>query len=237
MTVKLSSVYSSAHLMYIDNRSLDAYGNAIIRDFAPELLIEPQPVNIEAFIGDYLGLPEMEYQRLSLDGRVHGMTAFDTGLIEVIHDDTNKPKKIPVKAGTILIDISLADEKGEHRRRFTTMHEASHWLLHRSIPIPTGYDPAEPSEEGFMMERQVDFLASTLLMPLSAVRIAFRNYFAFYAMKPRQIVRNASVWDNLIAAQLPEYLEKTFNVSPEAAMIRLEKLNALVDGEPMKLSV
>ena len=224
--MKLDSVYSSAHLMYIDNGSLDRYGNAIIHDFAPELLNEPQPVDIEAFVEDYLKLPEVEYQRLSLDGSVHGMTAFDTGLIEVFHEDTDMPKKIPVEAGTILIDISLADEKGEHRRRFTTMHEASHWLLHRNIPIPT---------EALMMERQADFLASTLLMPLSAIRIAFRNYFGFYAMQPRQIIRNASTWDNAIAAQLPEYLEKIFNVSPEAAMIRLEKLNALVDSEPMKL--
>jgi hypothetical protein len=78
------------------------------------------------------------------------------------------------------------------------------------------------------MERQADFLASAILMPKPALREAFKNYFASYGEKPRQIIRGHNPTDDFYAKQLPEYIAKIFNVSNRAALIRLEKLTAII---------
>ena len=79
------------------------------------------------------------------------------------------------------------------------------------------------------MERQADFIASVILMPRPALRVAYRYFFNFYGEKPRQIIRRTSLLDDCYAKQLPEYVAKKFNVSKRAALIRLEKLNAIVN--------
>jgi len=79
------------------------------------------------------------------------------------------------------------------------------------------------------MERQVDFLSSAILMPRPALREAFKAFFRFYDEKPRRIIRGKSQMDDAFAEQLPQYISKNFNVSPKAALIRLEKLTGIVD--------
>ena len=80
-----------------------------------------------------------------------------------------------------------------------------------------------------IMERQADFLASAILMPRPAVRTAFRYYFKYYDEKPRRIIRGISPRDDYFAKELTDYISKTFGVSKRAALIRLEKLTAIVD--------
>jgi Zn-dependent peptidase ImmA (M78 family) len=79
------------------------------------------------------------------------------------------------------------------------------------------------------MERQADFLASAILMPRPALRVLLRQFFKIYGEKPRRLIRGEDRWDKLLAEQLPEYVASTFNVSKRAALIRLEKLTAIVD--------
>jgi Zn-dependent peptidase ImmA (M78 family) len=79
------------------------------------------------------------------------------------------------------------------------------------------------------MERQADFLASAILMPRPALRNAFRDFFRFYGEKPHRIIRGTCPMDDGFVALLPEYIAKTFNVSKRAALIRLEKLTAIVN--------
>jgi Zn-dependent peptidase ImmA (M78 family) len=81
------------------------------------------------------------------------------------------------------------------------------------------------------MERQADFLSAAILMNRPALRVAFKNYFAGYCDKPRRIVRKSSIMDDLYAENLPEYVAQIFGVSKRAALIRLEKLTAIVDKD------
>jgi Zn-dependent peptidase ImmA (M78 family) len=81
-------------------------------------------------------------------------------------------------------------------------------------------------------ERQADFLASAMLMPKPTLRMAFREFFRFYREKPRVLVRSGNPYDDCLATQLSEYVAGLFGVSKRAAMIRLEKLGAIV-GKPV----
>jgi Zn-dependent peptidase ImmA (M78 family) len=179
------------------------------------------------------------------------MTAFNDGMVEIMDEVTGRVTELPVTAGTVIIDSSLEAKRNEARRRFTMTHEGCHWLIHRkAFSEDNPFGPAGIYANQFLaakegrvdysrsqkertdiesMERQADFLASAILMPKPALREAFKDYFKFYDEKPRRIVRGISPMDDCHATQLPEYVAKIFNVSKRAALIRLEKLTAIVD--------
>jgi hypothetical protein len=254
--IEIKTGYSLAGVPYIANDALDAYAETVIADFEPGCLTIPGRVNAEGFVEYYLGLT-VEYRRISYDRRILAMTAFNTGLIQTADELTGLPEPIPVRAGTVVADTSLTAKRNLPRLRFTLMHEAAHWLIHRPAFAP-GNPFGSPgvyenqylaAKEGRIdysrsqkertdierIERQADFLASALLMPRPALRKAFRDFFRFYGEKPHRLVRGANPMDDCHAAQLPKYIAGIFGVSKRAALIRLEKLSAIVNagGRPL----
>jgi len=249
--LELDTAYSFTQVPYISYDALEIYAEQIIGDFSPERLKIPGILNVDEFLEYYLKL-NVEFRKICFNHKVLGITAFNDGMVDIINEDTGVQDEFPVKAGTVIIDTSLSSKRNERRMRFTMMHEGGgHWLLHRkafSSNNPLG--PAGIYENQFIaakagngdylrtqqerndierMERQADFLAAGILMPRPALRVAFRDFFKFYNEKPRRIIRGASPMDDCFAKQLPEYVAKTFNVSEKAALIRLEKLTAIVD--------
>jgi len=248
--LELSTSYTLSQIPYITYDALDDYAEALVRDFAPESLDTPIPVDVDAFLEFYLNLT-VDFRRISYTKKVLGLTAFNEGTVEIMDDDTGCVVKLPVETGTVIVDSSLNVKRNEQRRRFTMTHEGCHWLIHRkAFAVDNPMGPAGIYENQFLaakegrvdysrnkserteiewMERQADFLASAILMPKPALRMAFKDYFKFYGEKPRRIVRGASPMDDCYAKQLPEYIANIFNVSKRAALIRLEKLTAIVD--------
>lgn len=249
--IELNTSYTLSRIPYITYDALDSYAEAIVADFQPELLHIPGIINADAFIEYYLDL-QMEYHRICYDRKVLGMTAFNTGYVQIANEKTGMPEPLLVKGGTVILDTSLTVRKRSlPRLRFTIMHEGAHWLLHREAFAennPMGHvgvyeNQYLAAKEGRMdysrcqrertdserIERQADFLSSAILMPRPALRTAFRSFFELYGEKPRRIVRGISPLDDCYAAQLPEYIAKLFGVSKRAALIRLEKLSAIVE--------
>jgi len=251
--IELKTCYTFSQVPYLTYDVLEDYAEQVVADFAPERLKNPGVLDVDRFIEYYLGL-SVEYHRICYDRKVLGMTAFNDGRIDVADEDTGLPKPLPVKKGTIVIDTSLTAKRNVPRLRFTMMHEgAGHWMLHnKAFSADNPFGPAGvyknqylAAKEGRMdysrsqkertdierMERQADFLASAILIPRPALRVTFREFFKFFDEKPRRIVRGTSLLDDSYAKQLPEYVAKTYNVSNRAALIRLEKLTAIVDGK------
>jgi len=237
---------------YITYDALDAYAEDVLRDAMPEALNSLCPVDAERFVEFYLGL-DVLFKCLSYDRQILGMTAFNAGYVQVLDELTGVSEPMFVEAGTVIIEPSLTLKRNIQRRRFTYLHEGSHWLLHRkafSADNPYGdvgkyenqylaakegridYSRCQKErDDSERMERQADFLASAILMPRPALRMAYRDFFKFYGEKPREIIRGVDGLDDCFAAQLPEYIGKIFNVSKRAALIRLEKLGAIVDKQ------
>lgn len=250
--LELDCSYTFTRVPYLLNEVLDEYAERIISDAAPENLRAPIPVDVDAFLEFYLRL-SVEYKKLSYSDKVLGLTAFNTGYIQIINEDNMKPVPLPVKEGTVIIDTSLLSRRNEPRLRFTLMHEGSHWMLHRRLFSTDNilfsnekYDnqylaakegridysrSQRESNDTERIERQADFLASALLLPRPALRIAYRNYFRYYGQKPIRIIRGKDAWHDNHADLLPKYIARQFNVSKRAALIRLEKLNAIVRND------
>ena len=249
--LEIDTCYSFSQVPYITYDALENYAEKIVCDFSPELLRTPGIINVEEFLEYYLGL-SVVYRRICYNRKILGITAFNDGMVDIISDETGQPDELPVTKGTVIIDPSLLQKRNEPRGRFTMVHEGGgHWLLHRKAfandnPFgPAGiyknqYLAAKEGRGDYLrstkertdierMERQADFLAASILMPRPAMRIVYRQYFKYYGEKPRRIIRGTSPMDDLFAKQLPEYVAKTFNVSNKAALIRLEKLMAIVN--------
>jgi Zn-dependent peptidase ImmA (M78 family) len=249
--VKLYTGYSFSCVPYITYEALDAYAESVVTDFAPELLYTPGIINTDAFIEYYLGL-QTEYHRICYDRKVLGMTVFNDGFIQVANEETGAPEALPVTKGTVVLDTSLTTKRNLPRLRFTMTHEGIHWLVHKEafsecnpvVHIGAYENQYLAAKEGRIdysrsrnertdierIERQADFLASAILMPRPALRAAFREFFRRHNEKPVRIIKGASAIDDSFAVQLPEYIAALFGVSKRAALIRLEKLTAIVDG-------
>jgi len=244
--------YSLSMIPYTTYDLLDDYAEELIRDFAPDALETPCTLDVDKFIEFYLCL-DVNYRHLCVGNNILGITAFNDGIIEVLNDETRHAEKIPVKTGTVIINPTLLAKRNAPRLRFTMMHEGSHWLLHRrAFAEDNLFGPAGKYENQFIaakegrmdysrskkentdierMERQADFLASAILMNRPALRVAFKDFFKRYDEKPRRIHRGASVTDDRLAKELPKHMATVFGVSKRAALIRLEKLTAIVDND------
>jgi len=245
----LECSYSFSLVPYVYNDVLDDYAVAVLRDAIPEVLDRPMPVDVEWLLDYYLHL-SVEFKKLSYGKKVLGMTAFNPGYIQIINED-GQPDALLVDSGTIVIDSSLLRKRNEHRMRFTMMHEGTHWMIHQRafskenllfenqkyenqylaakegcIDYSRNQKERTDSER---LERQADFFASAILIPKPTLRMAFVDFFKFYGVKPKAIVRGANAEQDAYAELLPKYISKIFNVSERAATIRLEKLNAIVD--------
>jgi hypothetical protein len=222
----------------------------VICDAAPNALDTPAPLDVERFAELYLGL-NIEYKALRRDHKILGLTVFGDGVVSVMDKTGQRQISLEVSEGTVFIDPILLLKRNTARRRFTVMHEASHWLIHRkafSADNPFGtpgvfdnkflvaktgrvdYSRRQTSRnDNERTERQADFLAAALLMPKSTLRMAVRDFFRSYGEKPRVLVRGRSVTDDYLAKMLPEYVAGQFCVSKRAALIRLEKLTAIAN--------
>ena len=250
--IKLISSYSFSHVPYIEYDALDAYAADVIGDYCPKLLLAPAPLDIEAMLEFYLHM-KIEYRQLSYKRKVLGLTAFNTGIVQIIDEQTGETVPFFVEEGTVIVDSILLEKRNRYRLRFTLGHEIAHWLLH-----PNAYSADNPffsnakyedqylaAKEGRIdyyrkqsertdserMERQADFFSSALLIPRPTLRKSFVKFFSFYNEKPRRILRGKNQTEDNYAKLLPKYVSKVFNVSERAALIRLEKLTAIVDDK------
>ena len=250
--LELQTGYSFSNVPYITYDALDSYAETVVRDAMPEALSAPTVLDVDKFIEFYLNM-FVECKRISNDRPMLAMTAFPMGIVQVIDDCVGVAVPLIVCEGTIIIDPSLMGKRNLARRRFTFMHEGAHWLLHRlafasdnPFGSPGVYENQYlAAKEGRIdysrstrersdidrIERQADFLASALLMPKTTLRMAFKDFFTFYGERPRAICRGRSVMDDQFAVLLPAFVASKFGVSKRAALIRLEKLNAIV-GNP-----
>ena len=107
-----------------------------------------------------------------------------------------------LKAGTVVIDKTLKPDKT--RLGFTCAHESAHWLLHKDYFLAN--KPSYNYTTSVLMEQQANFMASAILMPLPALRTAFKDFFMYFDQRPRRIIRSSGNQDDLFAALLPDYM-------------------------------
>lgn len=111
----IAAKYVKAYMELPDVRNTKIYR------IDPELLLEK-----------VLGLT-VEYQHLSYDGSILGMTSFTELGVQVLEDDDNEAFFF-LDGKTVLVEKDLAfDNKLRGRKNFTLMHEGSHQIFKNAL--------------------------------------------------------------------------------------------------------
>lgn len=233
----------------VSKSELDTMGNRFVRDFQPDILTNPAPVDIDGFVECYLGMTP-DYQYLSHNGIYLGMTVFnDTNKVPVYDPATKRAEYVSAKARTVIIDNRLLEAKQQHRYRFTLGHEASHDILHSGFfsynpdqmclfdtpttpmiqcridsPSTKRTDPDTWTDHE-RMEWQANRLSSAILMPQASVAVLAKEFPS----------RRESTNEILSMIQA---VADTFDVSLESATYRLKELNYIrKDFEPNRTMI
>jgi len=191
---------------------LENLARSIILKYDPVLLREPTPIPVEEIIEKIYGLT-IEFQHIRKNGRILGETVFEDAMVPIYDKRSGEGYKlVPVKAGTILIDVSLMNKRGDGRYNWTCAHELAHWVEHREYYKQLGetaamVDIKRSSEANKTVERQANRLTNYFLMPKGTVKMAF--------------YRNRQARDVISA------VADIFHVSREAMDYRLQEMGLL----------
>lgn len=219
---------------------IDTIGENFVRDFQPNALVTPAPIDIDSFVELYLEMIP-DYQYLSHNGIYLGMTVFnDTNAVPIYDPNTKRAEYISAKARTVIIDNRLLAENQRHRYRFTLGHEAGHDILHSAFfaynpdqmnmfdtPTPPmiqcRVDAGKASNKNLTqwddhdwMEWQANRLSSAILMPKSAVM----KIVSKFKGDPKMLSG---------AIKLTKRISETFDMSDESALYRLKSLGVIPD--------
>jgi len=192
---------------------LEAISRKVISQYNPFLLSVPTPIPVESIMEKVYGLT-IEFQYIRKNGRILGETVFEDAMIPIYeHKNDEGYKLVPVKAGTVIIDASLINNRSDGRYRYTCAHELAHWMIDKNYFTELGQTAAmtkkinRSSETDQAVERQANRMASCLLMPKGTLKMAFH--------------RNRGV-DNII-----RFLANQFGVSSQAMEIRLKEMGLI----------
>jgi len=193
--------------------ALETIARNVIIKYDPTLLSRPAPIPIEAIMEKVYGLT-IEYRYIRKNKRVLGETIFEDTMVAVYeHRNGEGYKLLPMKAGTVIIDPSLMNNKSDGRFHYTCAHELLHYIKHKDYFIRHGETAAKSdmlrkTENAKILERQAERFASYLLMPKGAVKMAF--------------YRLAGTAESKITA-----LATLFKVSEQAMGIRLKEMRLI----------
>ena len=128
-------------------------------------------------LAEVLGIA-VDYQMLSLDGSILGVTSPDEQMVSVFYD--NEECYYYLDGYTVLVDCRLRDsEKLVGRKNYTLAHEIAHQVLYKAFPnayhsanrLTCDYRRTRNSHKKISnwVEWQADALAAALLMPKDAI--------------------------------------------------------------------
>lgn len=233
--------------MYVLSRQdIDKIATKTLKDYSPSNLELPVPLQTTDFLENFLGLIVKNRYICDFESGILGLTVMGDMVPIPSYDEMFRPTVLEETFGTVLITPRLLGQENIGRRRYTEMHEASHFILHRPYfekcerkTAARNADPhmyvicrkvetykQSPKTDTDWLEYQADALAAALLMP--------RDVFCSYA---RDIMRKHGIYDRCIAvgpcvnksriSTIISEVADMFRVSYRAAQIRMIHLGLI----------
>ena len=171
---------------------LEEKANSLLKQFDPERLVKPKPIDVYAVIEKCLDVP-YDWKYITPDQSIWGMTFFKPGYHWVwpcsYYEEGMLPEKAYYDAGTIVIDNFLTELPERGPENFTVMHEVFHQILHKrcfahsrgdymhetqrkNLSLQTGRKYRTSLE---ICESQANFCAACFLMPKELVSTLYNR--------------------------------------------------------------
>ena len=217
----------------------------VLKEFSPSNLVIPTQLDTMSFLQDYLGLDVKRKYIGTFESGILGSIVLCDEIEIPSYDEMFRPTVLIETYGNVLISPDLNSRENAPRRRYTEMHEGSHFILHKDYykcldrkstnrhkliacrRMELLNDNPKTTED--WAEWQADYLAAALLMP--------QEVFYDYA---RSIIKSLgvsrgylTVSSNANKRQAFEIISKVaerFYVSYRAAQIRMIKLGLIRDN-------
>lgn len=224
-------------LYIIGKADIEAEIEHIIGEYNPDLLIEPQPIDLEDFTENYLKL-NLEYQRLSTDNKFYGLFAFTDGSVDV-YDENDVQRSILVKEKTIILDPTITNV-GEEVFRFTLGHEDGHYIWQYGIIKNNCYEKYDKHEYAVISHRtpisrkrelitkddwaewQANYTSACLLANRTAALKIVSTVLGYDVKYNSGFISRMSGYERLLTKHL--FMDR-FQMSDRAASIRLLELS------------
>lgn len=231
----------------LSRRDIEQIASDTLREFYPENLRTPSIINPDDFL-DQKGLILKVNPIGTPNSGIEGcMVMVETAEIPYL-DENNREAKLVEPYGTMIISPTLEAPNMQARRRFTIVHEAGHWDLHRDYfywvaqrfeSVSREYQDqiamrkAKFEEYKNEQEKQVPFLewqanayAAAILMPEKVFTSYAKEMFSSAGNKADKLVLSNEN-DQRILKETIDKIASAFGVSHKAAEVRLDKLGLI----------
>ena len=217
----------------IDKEKMELYATKFLKYYCPEALKKPMPLDLTKILND----KGVYWYRAPLTSGVYGKTYFADDIAEV-YDENGDAKTVKVSRGTILINPSKHEERGNGALRNTIVHEAVHWFFHSNyfehrllldnkLTCAVCYksDRYEDDDDIKWMESQARSLAPKILMPKKMFLKKYKETYA-HCRKTARALKNIFGLQRKIdtLSDTIEILARFFEVSKLSVKYRLIEL-------------
>lgn len=241
---RLKARHDKNNVPILSYDNIDEAVEELLSDYNPELLSQPQAIDVEDFVENYLDL-HLHYANLSLDGHILGKTVFETMWVKLYDKSKNAPYVELVKANTVIIDNSLLLDNREHLFRSTMGHEGGHRVCNSEYYLCNYFQHELPleDEKGRWKgeERQVGFVQCNKRYIIENTigtgnkprnlktdqdRLEYQaNCFSASLLMPKTAMNIVlSELKSLSESTLAGVVSETFNVSLGSAKIRIKDI-------------
>jgi len=237
----------------LKDTDIDIDAELLLRNYNPDLLKIPPPVDVEDFTENYLGL-NIHFDYLSHNGCIWGRMVFNNRRIPVYVPELDRAEYRPIDADTVVIDNILLDSPNEFAFRSTMMHECGHDVYHPQI-----YREDDNQLSFFQLGPPQEKIAATLCRSMDILGSGSKKqrslksdrdwiehhakYFSAAMLMPKSMVEficnepglRKQLTDECCGFEeefLAQHLSDVFNVSPTSAKIRIKQLNLGFENVP-----
>ncbi len=228
----------------LSRENIEEIASDILNEYAPENLENPTYLNTRNFLCDYLGLT-LKYNYIGTPKKeILGLIVMDDIARIPSCDGMLRPQILEETYGTVLIHSKLNEIKKFPRKRYTEMHEAAHFLLHkkyfeRELSIeretPSAYIACrgveayslKPKSTTEWMEWQADALAAALLMPRKAFCTCTRRMIEEIAQDEKRVSPLIPYTGTKHIYEIITRVAQVFGVSFRAAEIRMQQFGLI----------
>ncbi len=214
----------------------------VLKEYAPSNLVIPTQLDTMSFLQDYLGLDVKRKYIGTFESGILGATVMGDEAEIPSYDEMFRPTVLVEAYGNVLISPALSNRENAPRRRYTEMHEGSHFILHKDYYMNLDKQIAnqskliacrrmelyndKPKTDYDWREWQADCLAAALLMPQDVFYDYARSVIRSFGISRGYLVSSSGT-NKRQAYEIISKVAERFYVSYRAAQIRMIKLGLI----------
>ena len=241
MTIKLvcAKVNQFTGEQFPTKKEIASFADKLLNDYCRKFGRRLETINWDEFATKYIGV-DIQYQRLSLNKSILGVTIQKDGKLETYNEDGSL-KLVDVHKGDIFIDSNACGS--DSRELFTIFHELKHYLLDLDKDfrvdkiiddetIINGDFKTNSKSQYSWAEYFANYFAACVLLSRRRLKKLYDVKHTEYVTQYHTSLNGQKIW--ILKKIIGEIADET-GVSKSAISIRLKETNLITDSTFVRL--